>query len=185
MLDKALKLWYTLAMYKDIIKNFKDRGVARLILETCDLTKDTPVFNLTDDDIDNTVSLKRLFLKYYQDPTEISFVDKELCGKYGLWSSIKKLSTVNKVYKEWKEEAKQRYLALKYRKIEEIANDEGNKARFQALKYLSDVGYYEEKAKNGKGRPSASDKEQYKREYLDAIKEDEEALKRINQSSIC
>ena len=190
MVDISLSLCYTIPHggnmqdYKEILRKAKEIGVARYIKETCLPEKDAPLFNLTDEDDEDTVSLKRLFLKYYMDPTEVSFVDNELGGRFTIWTRLKKNATVKKAYKEWLEEAKARFLAERYKQIDEIAQDNTNKARFQALKYLSDKGYYEETESKKTGRPTKEEKEGAIKEFLHGSEEIKQAFERAYENSV-
>ena len=170
--------------YKKILKETKDLAVSKYIKELALSESDTPIFNLTDENDDTTVSIKLLYLKHYMDPTEISFIDEELCGKYALWERIKTHSRVKALYKEWVDEARARFRAERYRQIAEIAEDPTNKARFQALKYLTDEGYYVEKETKKMGRPTKEEKEGALKEFVNGNTEIKQALERAYQAGV-
>lgn len=130
------------------------------------LLKDIP--NGLSDARYTTEELHKLYMLYFNDPTEVDFVDNCLDGDFGWWERCKKANIFVSIYKEWRTEAKQRYLHKNVKDIACIAADENNKARFAALKYLCDTGFVDGEEKRKAGRPSkeevAGAKEQMLRE---------------------
>lgn len=128
---------------------------------------------------------KQMYLDTAEDPTEVAFVDKHLCGSWSTWSHIKKAGFFQDFYKEVKEEARQRFVSQFIEAVKEIALDPTHKARFSALKYLCDSSFTELEAKQEetrerkRGRPSKSEIEANKVQLLKEDKELSEMYKRL------
>lgn len=129
-----------------------------------------------------TDELKKGYVELFNDPTEVEFVDKYLDGDFGWWERCKATTEFSKIYKEWRTEARQRYLQKNLRGIVEIAADEGNKARFSALKYLCDTGFVDGEEKRKAGRPSKAEVEGAKEQLLREDKELGDVFERMGIS---
>jgi len=123
--------------------------------------------------------LKKLYMRYFNDPTEVDFVDNCLEGDYGWWERCKQAKLFSGIYKEWRTEARQRYLHRNVKDIACIAADESNKARFAALKYLCDTGFVDGEEKRKAGRPSKEEVEGAKQKLLQEDGELREVYSRI------
>lgn len=140
----------------------QQRGVSSLL-------KDIP--NSSEDARYMIDDLRKKYVECCNDPTEVEFVDKYLDGDFGWWERCKGTTVFQRIYKEWRTEARQRYLKSNLKGIVEIAADEGNKARFSALKYLCDTGFVEGEEKRKAGRPSKAEIEGAKEQLLREDKE--------------
>ena len=123
--------------------------------------------------------LHKLYIMYFNDPTEVDFVDNCLEGDFTWWEKCKQSSAFKGYYKDWRLEARQRYLHKNVKDIACIAGDETNKARFAALKYLCDTGFVEGEEKRKAGRPSKEEVEGAKEQLLREDKELSEVFGRI------
>lgn len=127
----------------------------------------------------NLKSLRRLYLKYYQDPTEITFIDNVFCKHYEVWEKIKACKSFSERIKSIQSEAEVRRLRDNLLQISEIAKDESNKARFSALKYLCDNNFRNTTVDSKRGRPSKEELEGAKKQILAEDTELTEALERL------
>ena len=114
-------------------------------------------FTLNDDDIvegDKTFySLKKLFLQFYNDPTEITFVDEVFNGNYEHWKYFRDFTkAVRELYAITKEEAELRLLKDAIQGMSELAASP-SKAQAAAIKFLADRGMKVGEEKRGRGRP--------------------------------
>lgn len=170
----------------DFFKNYKREAVVPLFAETIQLTQDdisNVIFNQGYEDTATSYSFRKLYMEYLDDPTEVTFVDNVLAGKFYLLENIKKSNTLKKFYKSVREEAERRRIAKNVAKITEIANSGNEKLRMTALKYLCDKGFIEESKGIQRGRPS---KEEIEGALLQAVQERseyEEDFARITQTN--
>lgn len=137
------------------------------------------MFNSNSDARYTTEELKKKYVECFNDPTEVEFVDKYLDGDFGWWERCKNTKAFAATYKEWRTEARQRYLHSNIKGIVEIAADESNKGRFAALKYLCDTGFVEGDEKRRAGRPSKAEVEGAKEQLLREDKELADAFERL------
>ena len=144
------------------------------------LLRDIP--NGLSDAMYDTEELHKLYISHFNDPTEVEFVDKCLGGDFGWWERCKAAKLFVPIYKEWRTEARQRYLHGNVKEIACIAADESNKARFAALKYLCDTGFANEDEKRKAGRPSKEEVAGAKEQLLREDKELSDVFDRIGMS---
>lgn len=113
----------------------------------------TPTFTIAKEDHDGYLSLYKLFMKYYKDPTEMHFIDDVFDGDILHWEALKSSPKFKPHYENWKREAIYRFKAEMIQEVLSTALDPTNKQRFTALKYLNEVIEPKE-AKRPVGRPS-------------------------------
>lgn len=167
--------------YKETIKNYRMKGVGRLFLEMkVKNPTDTfdPCFNCSEDDTETTVSLKKLYLKYYFDPTDVTFVDEELCGRYDIWSAILKHKELSETISVWKEEARARFLSDNFKALHKISQEADAKTAVGALKYITSAVLGDSKGSD-RGRPSKREIMQRTNELLSEDRDIREAFERI------
>ena len=165
---------------KEFFKSYKGYGVVNLFR---DYTNDVSVsiFNLGLEDTEDTYSFRKLYMQFLDDPTEISFVDNVLGGRFDLLERIKTNNKTKEFYNSVRAEAEQRRLANNIKQIVEIAKDTADKNRFSALKYLSDNSFVGVKSENKRGRPSKEEKEGALKLAMKEMTEDEQDLARLLQ----
>lgn len=146
------------------------------------LLKDIP--NGLPDAMYTTDELHKLYIMFFNDPTEVEFVDKCLEGDFCWWERCKKATLFKQTYSEWRSEARQRYLHSNVKEIACIAADESNKARFAALKYLCDTGFVDGEEKRKAGRPSKEEVAGAKEQLLREDKELSDVFDRIGMSVV-
>lgn len=169
------------------LKTLKDcKNAAAIFKETHhkSLSNFIPVFNMTDEDDADSLSLKKLYMKHYKDPTEVSFIDTVLYGNFDLWSRVKENSYTKKFVKTLQTEAESRRLRDNLVQIAEIAADESNKARFSALKYLCDNCFKNTTPDSKRGRPSKAELEGAMKQELAENSEFKEALERLKVCNV-
>ena len=144
--------------------------------------------SFTIDRYDNELpSLFKLFMSFYTDPTEITFVNEVFNGDYRHWTAFKNSKLFKPYYDQWREEADLRLLSDSIRGIQTLANTEG-KSQLPALKYLADRGYNRTEEESKRGRPSKAEKEKVIKEISEreeesrAILFDIKSKKVINES---
>ena len=173
----------------EFIKSYKGIGVEKLFegikLRDPNATDYDPIFNLTDEDTENTYSLKKLYLSYYKDPTEVSFVDGVLQGRFDLWKKMCKNLTISKFIEIWREEARTRYLADNFKNIMLLAEGGDKKTSLAAYKYLSDKVLSVDKEGSQRGRPSKREIEQNALKILSEDEDIKEAFERVQGSAYC
>lgn len=142
---------------------------------------DNVIFNMTQEDTDTTFSLRKLYMCFLDDPTEVDFVDNVLNGRYDWLETLKTANMFKDFYKSIRTEAEQRRIAKNIKAISEIAKDEGHKNRLEALKYLSNNSFNTQEAEVKRGRPSKAEKEGAMKLALKEMSEDEQDLARLLQ----
>lgn len=116
-----------------------------------------PTFTLADEDHDGLLSFSKLFLKYYRDPSERSFVDDVFDGDWKHWEKFKEGTVSGEIYKEVRRRADEMLIGDAMNKVLEIAFDDNNKNNLQALKFIIDGKTA--KTKEKVGRPKKEKKE--------------------------
>lgn len=111
-----------------------------------------PTFTLKPVDTDGYYSMERLFLEYYKDPTEYSFIRDVFEGDADHWEAFKNGDFTGNLYRKWKVAAIGRLQSEAMNKIVATAFDDNNRNAFNALKYLVDLDKKTEKSKT-RGRP--------------------------------
>lgn len=172
---------------KEFFSQYKLRGVNKLFVELQTNLDSSfePIFNLTEEDTETTYSLKKLFMRFYRDPHEITFVDEILAGRYDLWKSMCSNKELSSCIKVWREEARARYLADNFKQISSLADGEDKKTTLAALKYLSSAVLAEAKETSDRGRPSKKEIQQKLNEITSEDKEIQEAFARVQSSPYC
>lgn len=169
-------------------RQYTRKGVGQLLQEIWERTPaptTLPVFNLTEEDTETTNSLKRLYLEYYKDPMEITFVDKVMGGRFDLWRALSKHAEVSKYIDAWREEARARYLADNFKEIQELARNSDVKTSMAALKYMTDKVFDTGKNDVTRGRPSKKQLEQATRNILSEDEDIKEAFARVQGTAYC
>lgn len=166
---------------KEFFKSYTGRGVGKLFIETIVSNEGTftPIFNMTEEDTDTTWSFKRLYIKHYKDPTEVSFVDSVLCGRFDLLKGMSEHKMLKDFIKTLREEAHARFLADTYKSIKEIADVSDAKTAIGALKFLCTSVKGSDEVGTGRGRPSKKEIQQRTNEILSEDKEIQEAFARV------
>ena len=157
------------------------RGAGKLFTESIQTFESPfqPIFNMTDKDTEDTYSFKNLYMQYYNDPTEVSFVDAVLGGRFDILKAIEKHKILKESLQTIREEAHARYLADTYRAIKGLADVSDAKTAIGALKFLCTAVKGTEEAGSGRGRPSKKEIQQRTNEILSADKEIQEAFARV------
>lgn len=130
-----------------------------------------PTFTILPEHHDGLYSLESLFMEYYYDPTEYSFVENVFDGDVRHWEEFKNSAIIRNYYKKWKEKAEGKLMSEAMAKIVQKAFDDSDKSSFQALKYLVERNQKTD-TKASRGRPK-KEKETDTRDdklLMDAIK---------------
>lgn len=166
---------------KEFFKNYKSKGAGKLFVESFQ-TMDapfSPVFNMSDEDTEDTYSFKRLYMQYYKDPTETTFVDNVLNGRFDILKAIEKHKILKDSLQTIREEAHARYLADTYKAIKDLADVSDPKTAIGALKFLCTAVKSTEDSSVSRGRPSKKEIQQRTNEILSDDKEIQEAFARV------
>lgn len=165
---------------KEFFNEYRGKGAGKLFSEAI-LPQEAPfrpVFNLGEDDTEDTYSFKRLFLQYYKDPQEVEFVDAVLGGRFDLWKAITEHKVLKNAIQLMREEARARFLADNYKSIVRLSETADAKTSMAALKFLcSSIGGKEESS--SRGRPSKREIQQRTNEILSEDREIQEAFTRV------
>lgn len=164
----------------EIIKS-SGRGAGKLFIETIQAyeTPFKPVFNMTEEDTEETYSFKKQYMKYYNDPTEVSFVDAVLGGRFDILKAIENHKALKDFLKTVREEAHARYLRDTYKSIKGLADVSDPKTAIGALKFLCTAVKGVEDVSASRGRPSKKEIQQRANELLSDDKEIQEAFARV------
>jgi len=95
-----------------------------------------PTFTIKSYDHDGLLSMERLYIEHYSDPTEYTFVQDVFDGDMKHWDMMKNAHFVKKHYQKWRQKAEAKLLSDAMVRIVDTAFDPNNKNSFQALKYL-------------------------------------------------
>lgn len=139
------------------------------------------IFNTTNEDTDTTFSIRKLYMCFLEDPTEVAFTDAVLNGRYDFLETFKTSITFKDFYKSVRAEAEQRRIAGNIKEIVKISKDENNKQRLDALKYLTNNTFTAVEGEVKRGRPSKAEKEGAMKLALKEMSEDEQDLARLLQ----
>lgn len=146
----------TKVIWKDYRRNQKyvtNAAICDLVELAAGYHKDyKPTFTIASEHKDGFYSLEQLFLEYYYDPTEFSFVTDVFEGDVKHWEEFKNSRFIHPHYLKWKAKAEGRLLSEAMTKIVSTAFDETNKNSFQALKYLVERNN-KTTSTAGRGRP--------------------------------
>jgi hypothetical protein len=163
-------------------KTYNPRSIVSLFYEgNKEPDKAGAIFNTTNEDTDKTFSFRQLYLCYLDDPTEVAFVDAVLNGRYDWLETLKRLLAFKDFYRNLRIEAEQRRIAKNIKAIVSISEDEKDKNRLAALKYLTDNSFNTAESTIKRGRPSKEELEGAKKLALKEMTEDEQDLARLIQ----
>lgn len=169
------------------LRNYHLRGINRLFRE-CPPSPNTDdtlpaLMNLSEEDDDTTVSLKKLYKQYWHDPTDIEFVDAVMGGRYDLWKRMCEHKQVGEEIQAWKEESHARYVAEQMRNIKDLADKSDPKTRMAALKFMCNTVLGSSEPSNTRGRPSKKEIQQKTAEMLQDDEDIRAAFARIQVSN--
>lgn len=116
-----------------------------------------PTFTTADEDKGDLLSFSKLFLSYYMDPSEETFVRDVFEGDWKHWNIFKNSTMTKEMYKELRKRADEMLAGAAMNKVIAIAFDDDNKNNLQALKFIID-GAAKQK-KEPVGRPKKEKKE--------------------------
>lgn len=167
----------------DLKEYFKSygKGAGKLFLESIQSLEAgfQPIFNMTDKDTEETYSFRNLYMNYYNDPTEVTFVDNVLGGRFDVLKAIENHKVLKESLKTIREEAHARYLKDTYKSIKDLADVSDPKTAIGALKFLCTAVKGAEDVSATRGRPSKKEIQQRANELLSDDKEIQEAFARI------
>jgi len=165
---------------KEYFKSY-GRGAGKLFLESIQSQEAgfQPIFNMTDKDTEDTYSFKNLYMQYYSDPTEVSFVDNVLGGRFDILKAIETHKVLKESLQTLREEAHARYLKDTYKSIKDLADVSDPKTAIGALKFLCTAVKTSEDPSATRGRPSKKEIQQRANELLSDDKEIQEAFARV------
>lgn len=163
------------------LQNYRLPGIGRLFKEYNSTVINQPLeplLNLGEDDDTTTLSLKKLYLKHWSDPTEVEFVDSELGGRWDLWKKFQEHKEISKYIAALREEARARCLSDNLKKITVLSKEGDQKTQMAALKFLTST-LLADTASSTRGRPSKKEIQQRTNEILAEDKELQEAFSRV------
>lgn len=163
------------------LKLYRLPGIGRLFKEyNPSVIKDPmePLLNLGEDDDDTTLSLKKLYLRHWSDPTEVEFVDIELGGRWDIWKKMQDHKELSKYIAALREEARARYISNNFKQINRLAQEGDQKTQMAALKFLTSTVMTDSDSSK-RGRPSKKEIQQRANEILAEDKELQEAFSRV------
>lgn len=167
---------------KEHYKLHNPRSVYMLFIEKYRDDDDSCViFNMTNEDTDTTFSLKKLYMCYLDDPTEVDFVDNVFNGRYDWLEALKKNNQYRDFYYNMRIEAEQRRIAKNIKEITALARGDDPKNKLAALKYLTDNSFNTAEAVVKRGRPSKEEREGAMKLALKEMTEDEQDLAKLLQ----
>lgn len=149
--EQTVKIW------KDYRKNYSRYVTNSAFVEYNVLSDYKPTFTLADEDHDGYLSFSKLFLSYYKDPSEASFVEDVFEGDWKHWEAFKNSINIDELYSTLRKQADKRLESEAMSKIISIAFDDNNKNNLQALKFIIDGKAA--KSKEKVGRPKKEKKE--------------------------
>ena len=163
------------------LKLYRLPGIGRLFKEyNPSVIKDPlePLLNLGEDDDDTTLSLKKLYLRHWADPTEVEFVDLELGGRWDIWKKMQDHKELSKFIAALREEARARYLSNNLKQINDLAKMGDQKTQMAALKFLTST-VMADADPSKRGRPSKKEIQQRTNEILAEDEELKAAFARV------
>ena len=166
---------------QEFFKDYRSKGAGKLFIETIQAQDApfSPIFNMSDKDTEETYSFKRLYVQYYSDPTEVTFVDNVLGGRFDILKAIENNKVLKECLKTIREEAHARYLKDTYKSIKDLADASDPKTAIGALKFLCTAVKGTEDVSATRGRPSKKEIQQRTNELLSDDKEIQEAFARV------
>lgn len=165
----------------DKLRQYSLQGIGRLfkgLYGTITSKPMEPLLNLFENDDETTYSLKKLYLKHWSDPTEVTFVDTELGGRWDLWQKMCEHKEISAYISTLREEARARYLSNNFKALHELAETGDAKTRMSTLKFLCTSILADTKTSD-RGRPSKKEIQQRTNEILQEDKELQEAFARV------
>lgn len=165
------------------LRKYSKTGINRLFKECPNMPGEDSglaLMNLSETNDATTISLKSLYKKYWSDPTDITFVDAELGGRYDLWKRMCEHKQVGKEIEAWKEESRARFVAEQMKSIKELAEVSDPKTRMAALKFMCTTVLGSSESATGRGRPSKKEIQQKTAEMLQDDEDIKAAFARIN-----
>lgn len=177
----TLSALYQGSSLSEKLRNYRLPGIQRLFKELCGSVINEPMeplLNLTEDNDETTLSLKKLYMKYWYDPTEVAFVDAELGGRWDIWNKMVENKSITKYVTALREEARARYISNNFRQISRIAQEGDIKTQMAALKFLTS-SVMSDADSSKRGRPSKKEIQQRTNEILAEDKELQEAFSRV------
>ena len=116
-----------------------------------------PTFTVEPDDKGPLLSMEKLYMSYYKDPTEYSFVRDVFDGDIKHWEFFKNSAGIKELYDRWRSAACAKLASEATEKIVNIAFDDNNRNQFTALKYLVEKDN-KPTTRNSVGRPKKEPK---------------------------
>lgn len=140
-----------------------------------------PMFVLKGNDRNGLKSLKNIYLSWPHVPGyEYEFAEQVL-GGWEHWLAMQGSSRLKPHIDAWKEELLIKHKCKSVAAIVGMANNEEDKNRMQAAKYLAEKGWTE---KSTKGRPSKLEKEAALKAEMDRNTEYDEDLHRLGLKAV-
>jgi len=140
-----------------------------------------PMFTIKSHDHKGYKSLKKIYLSYPHVPGyEYEFAETIL-GGWDHWLKMQASPKLKPIIDSWKEELETKHKCRSIAAIVGMANDEEDKNRMQAAKYLAEKGYSE---KATKGRPSKLEKQAALKAEMDRNNEYDEDLQRLGLKAV-
>lgn len=140
-----------------------------------------PMFVLKGNDRNGLKSLKNIYLSWPHVPGyEYEFAEQVL-GGWEHWLALQGSSRLKPHIDAWKEELLIKHKCKSVAAIVGMANDEEDKNRMQAAKYLAEKGWAE---KSSKGRPSKLEKEAALKAEINKNNEYDEDMARLGLKAV-
>ena len=116
-----------------------------------------PTFTIEPEDNNGLISMERLYMEHYRDPTEYTFVRDVFDGDMKHWEAFKNGTFIKEHYDRWRSAACAKLASEATEKIVNIAFDDNNRNQFTALKYLVEKDN-KPTTRNSVGRPKKEPK---------------------------
>jgi len=140
-----------------------------------------PMFTTKSHDHRGCKSLKKIYLEYPHVPGyEYEFAETIL-GGWEHWLRLQASPILKPIIEGWKEELETKHKCKSIAAIVAMANDEEDKNRMQAAKYLAEKGYAD---KATKGRPSKLEKEAALKREVDTSNEYADDMQRLGLKAV-
>lgn len=143
--------------WKDYRRNYNRYVTNSAFIEFNVVPEYKPTFTADDEDHDGLISFSKLFLSYYRDPSESTFVEDVFEGDWKHWEQFKKSIEIGEMYQLLRKQADKKLEAEAMNKVISIAFDDNNKNNLQALKFIIDGKAA--KSERPVGRPKKEKKE--------------------------
>ena len=158
MFKNRRKLVTQKIIWKDFRKSGKKFVTQSAFAELNSMATDyKSTFTTADEDHDGLISFSKLFLSYYRDPSERSFVEDVFEGDWKHWRSFRESTVTGEIYRTLRQQADEMLVGDAMNKVLAIAFDDNNKNNLQALKFIIDGKTA--KSKEKVGRPKKEKKE--------------------------